>query len=222
MSNQNDFNILPEEPGEPRWLSRPWLWVLLIVAIAIFAFAVGMAVSTFSNRVGNDTANTPPTPTAIVTNAVVPTFTALPSGSPTATLPANTLPTPVGATATALVQAPTPNAPPPNTPTPITNCSRSVYEPLAAAYDANRLGCAVSDAGLVWSAWEAFERGSMFWRSDNNRAYAYFTDSSWLPVNERWDGQPVPLRGDPPAGLLVPERGFGYAWAGKIRRCGHT
>jgi Carbohydrate family 9 binding domain-like len=210
MSNQNDFNILPEEPGEPRWLSRPWLWVLLIAAIAIFAFAVGMAVSTFSNRVGNDnnTADALPTPTVIVTNAVVPTFTALPSTSPTATLLANIPPTPVGATATALAQAAT------VAPTPVhaTNCPRSVYEALAAAYDANRLGCAVSDAGLVWSAWEAFERGAMFWRSDNNRTYAFFADSSWMPVNEGWNGQAAPSRGDPPPGLLVPERGFGYAW----------
>lgn len=211
MSNQDDFHILPEEPAGPGWLSRPWLWVLLIVAIAIFAFAVGMAVSTFSNRMGNEEANSLPTPTTVATNqAVVPTFTNLPATSVTATTTANTQPTVASATATLPASA---TAALPSTFTPVVaSCQRAVYTAFAAVYDAGRLGCAVNDAGLMWSAWEAFERGYMFWRSDNNRAYAFFTDNSWLPVNERWDGQPIPSRGDPPAGLRAPERGFGYAW----------
>lgn len=213
MSNQDDFNILPEEPAGSRWSSRPWLWVLLIIAIAIFAFAVGMAVSTFSNRVRNDEANPLPTPTLIVTNAAVPTFTDLPAVTATATANAQTTAqvTPVGATAT-LPAPPTPTTPATAT-APVATCPRAVYEAFAPLYDGGRLGCAVNDAGLVWSAWEVFERGYMFWRSDNNLAYALFTDNSWLPVNERWDGQSVPSRGEPPAGLRAPERGFGYAWA---------
>ncbi|MBX3010162.1 MAG: hypothetical protein KF832_01600 [Caldilineaceae bacterium] len=210
MSNHDDFNVLPDEPTSPSWSSRPWIWVLLVVAIAIFAFAVGMAVSTFSSRVGDGETNTLPTPTAVATNvAVVPTFTDLPS--PTATA-LNGQPTNANATATvsALASA-TATAVPTFTAVAVT-CQRAVYEAFASLYDAGRLGCAVSDAGLVWSAWEAFERGYMFWRSDNNLAYAFFTDNQWLPVNERWDGQPVPSRGEPPAGFRAPERGFGYAW----------
>jgi hypothetical protein len=53
----------------------------------------------------------------------------------------------------------------------------------------------------------------MFWRNDTNRTFAFFNDGRWAPVDERWDGQPAPSRGDPPAGLRAPERGFGYAWA---------
>lgn len=210
MSNQDDFNIFPEEPTEPGWSSRPWVWVLLIAAIAIFAFAVGMAVSTFSNRVGNSSIPTLPTPTRIETNSAVPTFTNVPTASVTATAPANGQPTVANTPVT-----PTPVAPTPTmlvlTPT-LVSCQRAVYASFATVYDGTRLGCAVNDAGLVWSAWEAFERGAMFWRSDNNRAYAFFTGNSWLPVNERWDDQPVPSRGEPPAGLRAPERGFGYAW----------
>lgn len=210
MSNQDDFNIFPEEPTEPGWSSRPWVWVLLIAAIAIFAFAVGMAVSTFSNRVGNGEPNTLPTPTLIETKSVVPTFTTVPTASVTATAPANGQPTVANtpATPTTLAATPTVAAATPTS----AGCQRAVYAPFTPVYDGARLGCAVTDAGLVWSAWEAFERGAMFWRSDNNRAYAFFTDNSWLPVNERWDGQPVPSRGEPPAGMRAPERGFGYAW----------
>lgn len=214
MSNQDDFNILPDEPTEPSWTSRPWLWVLLIAAIAIFAFAVGMAVSTFSSRMGDETANTLPTPTLVVTNAAVPTFTALPGAATTlttvATTTTNAPPPPVDATATLAVAA-TPTTIPTLTPT--VGCPRVVHAPFAPIYDAGRLGCPVNDASLVWSAWEIFERGYMFWRSDNNRAYAFFNDNAWLPVNERWDGQSIPGRGDVPAGLQAPERGFGYAWA---------
>lgn len=215
MSNQDDFNILPDEAREPTWTSRRWIWVLLIVAIAIFAFAVGMALRTFSQRMGNGEANTLPTPTA---GGIVPTFTDLPAASATATTAAGQptgQPTPANGTPTALPASPTaaattaPTQPPP----PVATCQRTVYPPLAVAYDSQRLGCAVTDAALVWSAWEAFERGAMFWRSDTNRAFAFFNDSRWSPVDERWDGQPAPSRGDPPPGLRAPERGFGYAWA---------
>lgn len=210
MSNQDDFNIFPEEPTEPGWSSRPWVWVLLIAAIAIFAFAVGMAFSTFSNRMNNGEANTLPTPTSIETKVAVPTFTRVPTTSVTATAPTNGQPTRTTLPAAPTAVAATPTVPA-VTPT-LAGCPRAVYAPFVPVYDGARLGCAVNDAGLVWSAWEAFERGYMFWRSDNNRAYAFFTDNSWLPVNERWDGQPVPSRGEPPSGLRAPERGFGYAW----------
>ena len=214
MSNQDDFNILPDEPGEPTWASRRWLAVLLVVAIAIFAFAVGMALSTFSQRVGNGETTELPTSTAV---ALVPTFTNLPPISATVTTTAAGQPTTANATSTPSAPASPTNAltnvatqPPPP---PVASCPRAVYPSLAVAYDSARLGCAVTDAALVWSAWEAFERGAMFWRSDNNRAYAFFADNLWSPVDERWDGQPAPSRGDPPAGLRAPERGFGYAWA---------
>ena len=211
MSNQDDFNILPEEPNQPAWTSRRWIWVLLIVAIAIFAFAVGMALRTFSQRVGNGVADLLPTVTAA---AVVPTFTDLPPAVATATTTAVSQPTPTNNTPTAPLPSPT-LAPTtaPTQPPPVVTCQRAVYPPLAVAYDSQRLGCAVTDAALVWSAWEAFERGAMFWRNDTNRTFAFFNDGRWTPVDERWDGQPAPSRGDPPAGLRAPERGFGYAWA---------
>ncbi|MEZ4616262.1 MAG: hypothetical protein R2867_12275 [Caldilineaceae bacterium] len=56
MSNPDDFDILTEDPQEPGRPTRLWLW-LLIAASAIFVFAVGMALATFTNRLnGNDPA----------------------------------------------------------------------------------------------------------------------------------------------------------------------
>ena len=64
----------------------------------------------------------------------------------------------------------------------------------------------------MWAAWERFERGAMFWRSDTDLSYIFFNEGQWAPVNEHWDGKDVPSRGNPPQGLYAPERGFGYVW----------
>jgi len=213
MSNQDDFNFRPEDPTPTGRSSRPWMWILLIAAIAIFAFAVGMAISTFSNRVGNDDPALLPTPILTTTSVGVPTFTAMPAASLTVTTTGNVQATPVGATPTQLAAATMPSAPTiAPTIAPTVACQRTPHPTFAGGYDGSRLGCATTDAAVVWSAWEAFERGAMFWRSDNNLAYAFFNDNQWTPVDERWDGQGVPSRGEPPAGLRAPERGFGYAW----------
>ncbi len=209
MSNQDDFNFRPEDPTPTGRSSRPWMWLLLIAAIAIFAFAVGLAVSTFSNRVGSGDPNLLPTPILTSTTIGVPTFTAIPGATLTATTTENAQATTMGATATQPVVATATTAP---TIAPTVACQRSPHVAFAGVYDAARLGCATTDAALVWSAWETFERGAMFWRSDNNLAYAFFNDNRWMPVDERWDGQAVPSRGEPPTGLRAPERGFGYAW----------
>ena len=72
----------------------------------------------------------------------------------------------------------------------------------------------MDDAQLIWAAWQTFERGYMLWRSDTDEAYAFIegTPRRWLAIDERWDGSAVIGRGNPPAGLLTPERGFGYVW----------
>ena len=63
------------------------------------------------------------------------------------------------------------------------------------------LGCAIGPTNVVWSAWQPFERGYMLWRSDLNTVYALFNDGRWVEVPEKWGGQPIRSRGDPPAGL---------------------
>ncbi|MCB0106537.1 MAG: hypothetical protein KDE53_11525, partial [Caldilineaceae bacterium] len=192
---------------------------------AIFIFAVGMALATFTNRMGGgENANATATALAGIT-----TFTATPvSFNATITTTATTQGAPANATATPgqSTEQPTttPTSQPATQPTPIptatvapptatatAGCDRALLAQFAPAYRPE-LGCPTSDAGIVWSAWEWFERGAMLWRDDNDRAYAFFNDGGWQPVDEKWEGQDVPSRGDAPPGLQAPQRGFGYAW----------
>ncbi|MEZ4868106.1 MAG: sugar-binding protein [Caldilineaceae bacterium] len=218
MANGDDFEILPEESTPPGRDSRPWLWVLVVLAIAVFAFAVGMAFSTFRSRVGNGNSDTP-TPVVVAGDAI-PTFTATSPATATATAlgaEANATLT-NAATAAAPTVAATATQPAPTLPATATPMASCAYQPAAefvAITNAAPFGCATSEAGLVWSAWEPFERGDMLWRSDNDRAYSFFNDGTWMPINEKWDNQPLPTRGDPPPGLQAPIRGFGYAWGAR-------
>lgn len=216
--NSNDYDILPDDPTpEPGRKRLVWL---VIVAAAVFLFAVGMAVATFTNRMGGN-----PAADEDEASALLPTLTPTSNtANPTFTL------TPLVETATAVNNTPGDNTPvvvtnPPPTlnvtpatatpappPTNPPSCGRAVLAEFAPIYS-TALGCATNDANLVWSAWERFERGAMFWRSDNDRAYVFFNDGEWAPIDEKWEGQEIPSRGDPPAGLRAPERGFGYAWS---------
>ena len=102
-----------------------------------------------------------------------------------------------------------------------TPCPQAVAGHFDALYSRSALGCATSDAKIVWSAWEPFERGGMLWRSDTDAVYAFYGAGSagetsggrWFQINERWDGQPMRDRGAPPTGLQLPARGFGYVWS---------
>ncbi len=218
--NSNDFNILPDEPNrEPGRKRLVWL---VVVAAAVFLFAVGMAVATFTNRMGG----TPETdedkasallPTLTPTSVAGANATVTPDGTPptnattvATTAPGVTVPAPAlnVTPATAVPATNTPITAPTNTP----GCTRGTLVEFAPVYT-SALGCATNDATLAWSAWERFERGAMFWRSDNDRAYAFFNDGGWSPIDEKWEGQEIPNRGEPPPGLRAPERGFGYAWS---------
>ncbi len=217
MSRPDDFDILSDEPDKPDRSKRWWLW-LLIATAAIFVFAVGMALATFTNRLGGGD-DTSGTATAL---AAVVTYTATPNnvGTTTTTIPTTITPLTTPAvnlevTATAAVAPTATNQPTaiPVVPTaiPTSSCNRTIPAQFGSAYRAE-LGCPTNDAGIVWSAWEWFERGAMFWRDDNDRAYAFFNDGGWGAVDEKWEGQDLPTRGDPPPNLQAPMRGFGYAW----------
>jgi len=219
MSRPDDFDILSEEPNKPGRATRLWLW-LLIAAAAVFVFAVGMALATFTNRLGSDdeTASTATAQAAVATFTVTP-VNAIP-GTTTTTDTPTTLPplTPASNDSAATATQPLPTAtdapitvPVPATATPTSGCSRTIPAQFSGAYQVE-LGCPTNDAAVVWSAWEWFERGAMFWRADNDRAYTFFSDGGWGAVDEKWEGQALPTRGDPPPGLQAPERGFGYAW----------
>ena len=170
-------------------------WVGAILLVGLFAFAVGLAVATLTDRLGSGVGPTEVS-TATIPAGQTGTATELAAG---VTATASSTPTP------------TPKSTP--TPTPTRSCPISPPAELARAYEPQALGCPASDATVVWSAWEPFERGAMLWRSDTDRAYVIFEDGTWSPINAKWEGQEVPRRGDPPPGLSNPERGFGFAWA---------
>ncbi len=195
MPEVDDFDIVRDDE-----LERPprstWLWIAITAVIALFAFAVGAAFIILNNRIG-PAAPTRVPPTATVAAALVPATTLTPTATvlttPTLTPTVTTTPTP--------------------TPTP--PCVLTVDPALAPLFSEAELGCARTAAGTVWAAWQTFEGGNMFWRSDLDQAYVFYANQTWFPVLERWDGSAPPSRGDPPPGLQAPVRGFGYVWTNR-------
>ena len=106
-----------------------------------------------------------------------------------------------------------PTVTPPSNPTERA-CSISVAADFVDLYDRNQLGCPKGSSRIVWGAWETFEHGAILWRSDTDDVYAFsqLAKHTWLAISERWNGQSVKSRGDPPSGLQAPVRGFGYVW----------
>jgi hypothetical protein len=138
-----------------------------------------------------------PTPTNTATPAQIPTASRTPTFTPTATR--------------------TPTA----TPSP-TACPIAVDTQLAPAWDRLKLGCPVANAEVIWSAWEPFQHGYMFWRSDLDWTYLLDwqggtddTTGDWVTGGDawKWDGSFPDGHGlTPPPGLYEPIRGFGFAW----------
>jgi hypothetical protein len=79
-------------------------------------------------------------------------------------------------------------------------------------YDA--LGCALGPSRIIWAAWETFEGGYTLWRRDRSKIYGFFSDGSWVAVDDTWDQRSIPtIDGTPPPGLQKPVRGFAYIWS---------
>jgi hypothetical protein len=145
----------------------------------------------------------PPAPSATATLSAKPTATRAPSATAVAT--ATSAP---GAALTLTA------APP---------CAIAVNPQLTAGWDRGRLGCPTAKSSMIWSAWEPFQHGDMFWRSDLDWTYALHqqngTDKSrgdWATGKDAWKWDQVSYpdgRGlKPPSGLFEPKRGFGFAW----------
>lgn len=130
------------------------------------------------------------------------------TASPTSTPKRTRTPTPTRTATPSVEASPTVVE---STATPI--CARSVATQLASAWNRGVLGCPTGQAQVVWAAWQPFERGNMFWSSDTRRVIVFYGDHTWVEFGDQWtEGAPIPSRGDPPAGLLAPIRGFGYIW----------
>lgn len=200
--SEDDFDIVPDE--EEAGLSSTWLWISITAVVALFAFGVGAAFMIMSSRMGpasptptptRDLAVVSPTQVAAITGTVTVTSSDLitSSGTPTTTPTATVSPTPTA------------------TPTP--TCTQQVEPLLAPLYDQGQFGCATNAPAIVWAAYQPFERGSMLWRSDRDTSYVFYANGHWFPIEQGWDGGPARDRGEPPPGLQVPQRGFGWVWS---------
>ena len=184
----------------------------------VLAVLVGVVLTILIRQIAS--APTSPAPiavAAIATSAApaapAPTPTtgdaARPAGDPPSTSTA--LP-PVAPTTT---PAPTevPSSTPIPEPTATPPCALGADTRLTSAWIRNEMGCPQGAGAIVWVAGQTFERGTMLWRSDTDRVTALFGNGAWTEFLDRWaEGSPIPSRGTPPAGRLVPQRGFGYIW----------
>lgn len=138
------------------------------------------------------------------TPAPAPTYTDPPTYTPRPTY------TPYPTNTPEFTATPQPTSTPEPTVTP--RCPSNAHPDLAGGWDRAVLGCPQGGAAVTWAAWQPFERGYMLWRSDTDVAAAFYDDGGWTAFAEKWKGDPVPSRGDPPPGLVAPARGFGFIW----------
>ena len=86
-----------------------------------------------------------------------------------------------------------PTAPPPNTLVPPPTCALQADPQLAGVWDRSLLGCPVAGANTVWAAWQPFERGYMWWRSDNDKVYVLYLLNGNDPNAGHWWEDPTSI-----------------------------
>ena len=223
MANPEDFEIVPQEDSnnslEPR---RLWLWGGGLLVLFVCAFAVGVGWLTWRARIDPGTATAVP---VVVVTGGTPAAGTPAGGTPAGETPAAGMPageTPAGETPageTPAAGTPAGETPAGGTPAgempaavPTRVCTEPLDSQLVALFDPGLLGCPIAPIRIVWAAYEPFERGAMLWRSDNNLTYLMGAEGNWVYAEEAWDGRELAGRGQPPAGLVAPQRGFGYVW----------
>ncbi len=109
---------------------------------------------------------------------------------------------------------PTPTPPPPP-------CAFEAQGLFAAVWQTYRdqLGCPLSESpNVIQDAEQAFDNGHMFWRQDNDYAYAVLEKGAqagtYQSFSHMWsDGDPeYSCAASPPPGRVQPKRGFGAVW----------
>ncbi len=107
------------------------------------------------------------------------------------------------------VSGPLPVVPAPQLPT----CTQDPAPQFASLWHKESLGCAQASGAVAWATLQQFEHGMLLWREDTNQVYLLTNSGTWFELLDRWqDGTPITSRGNPPAGLQSPVRGFGYVW----------
>jgi hypothetical protein len=103
-----------------------------------------------------------------------------------------------------------PTTPPTPTPPPSAPCAVAAGPSFARVWNRSVLGCPLGNEFGLTSAYEAFERGWMLWRQDNNRHYALMSDGAQVfytyPPTETEYYCPEAQA------LGRPKRGFSHVW----------
>jgi predicted Ser/Thr protein kinase len=232
----------PQRRSPTLWVMAGLVAVLLILLGALVLLILGgdkrqartltpttqvAALGTATPTVGEGTATPgagdetpPPAETATIapaTDKPGPTDTSAPS-TDTPEPPTDT-PQPPTATPTS-TPTPTFTSTPSPTPSP-PPCAFPAQGLFAGLWQTYRyqLGCPLyQDPKLIQDAEQAFENGHMFWRQDNDHAYAVFEKGQLSGTYEAFvgiwsSGDPeYPCPASPPPGRVQPKRGFGAAW----------
>ena len=92
-------------------------------------------------------------------------------------------------------------------------CESDAHGQLEPYWNQSELGCPVSAGQTLWSAWQSFQQGYMFWRQDEDAVFVLTDEEAWTRFSDDWDSQVyTPTRGTAPDGMHTPVRGFGYLW----------
>ena len=191
------------------------------------ATTVAIAWKTATQTPGGAIPATPLGPTETPVSSVA-TETSPAGASPTLVPTATPVPpsaTPVPPPATATPKPPTHTPVPPThtfTPTPTTpppppTCAFDAQGLFAGLWQTYRdqLGCpATKKPQGIQDAEQAFQNGHMFWRQDNDYAYAVYKNGTYQAFTDKWhEGDPdYSCAASPPPGLVQPKRGFGKVW----------
>lgn len=119
---------------------------------------------------------------------------------------------PVISTATVVPVIPTATPVPPS-------CSMQASGPFVGYWDEKGLGCATSGANSIWMAEENFVNGRMYWRDDNDRIYAVYSNGTWASYADIWNEGDPEFSCETPSSPPTPRRGFGKIWCtyGNVR-----
>ncbi len=62
------------------------------------------------------------------------------------------------------------------------------------------------------AAYQQFQGGFMVWMQDRDEIIVYYNDGRFSRFTDTWGGEDITYSDNPPAGLLLPVRGFGRIW----------
>ncbi|MEM7134695.1 MAG: restriction endonuclease [Chloroflexota bacterium] len=194
--------------------SFKWLWPVIVVALILFGVAAGLALTTFTERLG-DTPNVDiePTQGEPVQSEPVAVENGLEDNTPefreedgSSNVDETSTPDEIS------IPEKSETSTPMEAPLPV--CNRTVDPRFQALYRQEGIGCPNTDLLVIWSAWQPFERGFMYWRQDNDTSYVLLgtNDGKWF-APELPSGVLNANRGAAPPGGQAPVRGFGYIWS---------